>query len=568
MENYVECAICNKKFKMLSITHLKQHDIHTTADYVKLYPNSPTMSEYTRHRYSVHATKHNNSRKGVPRSEEVKLKIRNKTKGRQAHNKGVPMSEEQKLKLSRAKTGLKQTKPRKPLTQEQKDNISRKLTGRKIPREIVEKSTKARMESFKNKPKKVKSIDYETIECAICNKKLRMMNTRHSLTHGLTLEEYVKLYPNSKIITDFTVNKFSNSRKKYSDNLKGKPLPVQTIRRMNEAGNKSTLLFIEKNKHLIEKLNIKYIKKLSPKMILFECIDCNTEIPLLHRFFSIRFREKICKTCYPEETYRSKNEIGIVEYIKELLPDEDIMICDRKLISPQELDIYIPSKNLAIEYCGIYWHSTNAGKSEDYHYNKYKKCRDKNVTLLTIFDCEYKTSKDIIHNKIKESLGLGQYIAIGNHTIKKITKKEAVIFIKNHDLPQNKYNGIFYGLFVDNMLISVVNITNETINHFSYIFCVNFNEIMELFVLYLQKQFNKPISIIIDNRFNYYNFSQNETIQLPPVRYFLDRNNDKLSNKDYGNYIYDCGITMVNKMAGAEGIEPTTFGFGDQRSTS
>jgi len=25
---------------------------------------------------------------------------------------------------------------------------------------------------------------------------------------------------------------------------------------------------------------------------------------------------------------------------------------------------------------------------------------------------------------------------------------------------------------------------------------------------------------------------------------------------------------MVNKMAGAEGIEPTTFGFGDQRSTS
>ena len=50
----------------------------------------------------------------------------------------------------------------------------------------------------------------------------------------------------------------------------------------------------------------------------------------------------------------------------------------RTLIYPQEVDFYIPSHNLAIEYHGVYWHSVGVKSdiTKDYHRNKYISCRD------------------------------------------------------------------------------------------------------------------------------------------------------------------------------------------------
>jgi hypothetical protein len=74
----------------------------------------------------------------------------------------------------------------------------------------------------------------------------------------------------------------------------------------------------------------------------------------------------------------------------------------RNVIPPYELDIFIPEKNLAIEYCGLYWHSDIKGKSKDYHLNKYTMCMDKGVRLLTVFEDEYLTSSQEVLNRIRE----------------------------------------------------------------------------------------------------------------------------------------------------------------------
>lgn len=39
MSQYVTCEVCNKKFKFVSNTHLKLHNL-TTEDYKRMYPNS------------------------------------------------------------------------------------------------------------------------------------------------------------------------------------------------------------------------------------------------------------------------------------------------------------------------------------------------------------------------------------------------------------------------------------------------------------------------------------------------------------------------------------------------
>jgi hypothetical protein len=60
----------------------------------------------------------------------------------------------------------------------------------------------------------------------------------------------------------------------------------------------------------------------------------------------------LCRVCYPRMT--SKEEIAIGDYIESL--GLSIIRNDRSLISPKEIDIYVPEKKYAIEFNGLYWH--------------------------------------------------------------------------------------------------------------------------------------------------------------------------------------------------------------------
>jgi len=79
----------------------------------------------------------------------------------------------------------------------------------------------------------------------------------------------------------------------------------------------------------------------------FQCKTCNT-------IFEDHLQDgriPRCPTCFPLN--RSKGEIELASFIKEHV---DIIENDRELIKPKEIDILIPSKKLAIEYNGEFWH--------------------------------------------------------------------------------------------------------------------------------------------------------------------------------------------------------------------
>jgi len=85
-----------------------------------------------------------------------------------------------------------------------------------------------------------------------------------------------------------------------------------------------------------------------------------------------------------------------------------------------ELDIYFPEHKLAIEYCGLYWHSSKRVESlywEDQnelnfqlkrnkyrHQYKKKICNHLGVNLLTIFEDEFLTKKDTLLSYIRQKL--------------------------------------------------------------------------------------------------------------------------------------------------------------------
>ena len=69
------------------------------------------------------------------------------------------------------------------------------------------------------------------------------------------------------------------------------------------------------------------------------------------------------------------------------------------------MDIYIPSKNIAIEYNGLYWHSEKLGKHKDYHLDKTKLANSLGVRLIHIFEDEWKGNKDVVKNRLRHILG-------------------------------------------------------------------------------------------------------------------------------------------------------------------
>lgn len=103
-----------------------------------------------------------------------------------------------------------------------------------------------------------------------------------------------------------------------------------------------------------------------------------------------------------EKSNQSVFEAEIYEYIK-TISENEVIRNDRSVINPYELDIYIPSFDLAIECNGIYWHSLEAGTPKDYHFMKSERCNAEGVRLIHINQWSWDNNRKFI-KKILRSL--------------------------------------------------------------------------------------------------------------------------------------------------------------------
>ena len=77
--------------------------------------------------------------------------------------------------------------------------------------------------------------------------------------------------------------------------------------------------------------------------------------------------------------------------------------------SYREIDIFVPSKNLAIEFNGIYWHSEISGrKDKKYHQDKRNLCRDHGIELITIWETDWDKNKSLVKRRIMHKMGVSE----------------------------------------------------------------------------------------------------------------------------------------------------------------
>ena len=100
----------------------------------------------------------------------------------------------------------------------------------------------------------------------------------------------------------------------------------------------------------------------------------------------------------------SVSEDEIVKIIESM--GLNVIVRNRKIIKPYELDIYIPELNKAIEFNGTYWHYSEKHFIPGKHGLKSKLCRQKGIKLLHVREDLWLINKEKMKNIIKNFLNL------------------------------------------------------------------------------------------------------------------------------------------------------------------
>jgi hypothetical protein len=184
----------------------------------------------------------------------------------------------------------------------------------------------------------------------------------------------------------------------------------------------------------------------------FRCTMCSTEFS----DYVDNGHVPKCKTCYPYvPSYTSKQETQVCDFIKSQI-DVPVLQSDRSLINPYELDILIPSKQIAIEYCGLYWHSEVNKLDSNYHAKKLQLCNQKGYRLITIFEDEWLQKRKIVENRLKSILGVSLKIPARKCKVFAIPIKQARDFLNEHHIQGNSVCKYSYGCFYENQLVAVM----------------------------------------------------------------------------------------------------------------
>ena len=126
----------------------------------------------------------------------------------------------------------------------------------------------------------------------------------------------------------------------------------------------------------------------------WKCEECGT----IFESSYVNSRIPICRKCHP----LSSGEDELYAFVRYLNPNLTIKRHTKSIIKPNELDIYIPELKLAIEFNGVYWHSTKHISDIKYHLNKTKACEEKGIWLIHIWEWDWIKDKDKVKIFLKD----------------------------------------------------------------------------------------------------------------------------------------------------------------------
>lgn len=165
-----------------------------------------------------------------------------------------------------------------------------------------------------------------------------------------------------------------------------------------------------------------------------------------------------CSRC---SNQKSSQEFQIASFLSKFT---QVQSRNRQLIKPKELDIYVPEKKIAIEYCGMYWHShfTPEDEKQDRlkHHHKYLECKTQGVRLLTIYESEWFERQYAVRRLLRNAVGASRGKLMARKcTIKTPAVGEARAFFERYHPQGGGGAGEHYGLYWKGKLVACMRFT-------------------------------------------------------------------------------------------------------------
>ena len=254
---------------------------------------------------------------------------------------------------------------------------------------------------------------------------------------------------------------------------------------------------------------------LSSDIHQFKCKKCG------HIFESGFYNNgPICRVCHP--TFFDNN---LHIFIEKILVENNIQFLksNKSLISPFEIDFYLPSHKIGIELNGNYWHSEINGKGRNYHLSKTKKSYNKGIKLIHIFEDEIINSPTIVESRLKSLLGISNKKIYGRLCeVKSLGNVAKSKFLNENHIQGDSKDSIKLGLFYDTELVSVMTFSKkrkiykknttyndtqswELLRFCSKVNCVVIGGFSKLLKFFIENYTPKQIMTFADIRWSGYN---------------------------------------------------------------
>lgn len=166
---------------------------------------------------------------------------------------------------------------------------------------------------------------------------------------------------------------------------------------------------------------------------------------------------KGCPRCSGSQ---SKPEVALLEWIKRTLPGVEIQERRRGVIPPYELDIYIPSLQVAVEFNGLYWHSADKasdGEFRNKHLQKLQLCQEAGVRLIQVREDRWADRPEVCKSVIASALRLpSRRENARSCKIVELASIDATDFLMRHHLDGNAKASVNLGLSLDDELLAVM----------------------------------------------------------------------------------------------------------------
>lgn len=197
------------------------------------------------------------------------------------------------------------------------------------------------------------------------------------------------------------------------------------------------------------------------QVIKFICNTCSTRNELPWETFKWRIANAgtPCSKCSnlhkgstaENEIYNFTSQFGF-----------EVVRNSRTLIPPQEIDLYCPEKQIAIEYNGLFWHhDLRVGKN--YHLDKLIQCNNQGIRLIHVFEDEWVHRKSVVEHRLRHIFDQNTSRYYGRDTtVTEISTATAKNFIEDYHIQGYTPSSIKLGVYYKSELVGVMTFSKPT----------------------------------------------------------------------------------------------------------